>query len=155
MQIADGTKTVDQVRADTAERTTRTRALQSSPLRSGENAGTSQVTPERMKGAFADEGDSEETCWRRGLLYRADNAASEAAYEDWSGFSVDPVLIDAARRAAKAWTELARYLSVLRDAQSAEVSGGRQQLEIMPIVAADDDLDIPERLRREPKAAAS
>jgi hypothetical protein len=38
MAIADGTKTVEQVRADTAGRTAKTRALQSSPLRSGENA---------------------------------------------------------------------------------------------------------------------
>src|SRR5262245_9454755 len=38
MLIADGTKTPEQVRADTAERTAKTRALQSSPLRSGENA---------------------------------------------------------------------------------------------------------------------
>jgi len=38
MQIADGRKTIEQVRTDTAERTAKTRALQSSPLRSGENS---------------------------------------------------------------------------------------------------------------------
>src|SRR5262249_55567113 len=38
MQIADGRKTVEQVRTNTADRTAKTRALQSSPLRSGENA---------------------------------------------------------------------------------------------------------------------
>jgi bacterioferritin-associated ferredoxin len=37
MQIADGRKTVERVRSETAERTAKMRALQSSPLRSGEN----------------------------------------------------------------------------------------------------------------------
>src|SRR5262249_43993108 len=37
MAIAAGTKTVEQVRAETSERTAKTRALQSSPLRSGED----------------------------------------------------------------------------------------------------------------------
>jgi FtsZ-binding cell division protein ZapB len=49
MQIADGTKTVEQVRADTAERTAKTRALQSSPLRSGENADDPEVAAEARK----------------------------------------------------------------------------------------------------------
>jgi hypothetical protein len=46
MQIADGTKTLEGVRADTAERTAKTRALQSSPLRSGENAGEPEASVE-------------------------------------------------------------------------------------------------------------
>jgi hypothetical protein len=56
------------------------------------------------------EGDDEETCWRRGLLYRATNAADEAAYEDWTRFRVDAELVSAAERAATAWKETAAYL---------------------------------------------
>jgi hypothetical protein len=53
MQIADGRKTVEQVRTETAERTAKTRALQSSPLRSGENAGDPEASAEAMKAEFA------------------------------------------------------------------------------------------------------
>jgi hypothetical protein len=49
MFIADGTKTVEKVRADTAERTAKTRALQSSPLRSGENTGEPEAAADTMK----------------------------------------------------------------------------------------------------------
>jgi hypothetical protein len=73
-------------------------------------------TPEDVE----DEGDSEETCWRRGLLYRATNAAGEALYEDWSSFNVDQQLVDAANTAADSWVKLARYLRELRDAQIEE-----------------------------------
>jgi ParB-like chromosome segregation protein Spo0J len=64
-----------------------------------------------------DEGDSEETCWRRGLLYRATNAAGEALYEDWSQFTVDSELVAAAERAAEAWEKTAAYLRELRHAR--------------------------------------
>jgi hypothetical protein len=53
MRIADGTKTIEQVRADTTERTAKTRALQSSPLRSGENADDPETSAEIMKAKFA------------------------------------------------------------------------------------------------------
>jgi hypothetical protein len=154
MQIADGRKTAAEIATNTTERSQKHRAL--SPLRNGENAGDPEASAEAMKAAFADEGDSDEVCWRRGLLYRAENAAGEAAYEDWSGFIVDSVLVDAATRAAKAWTDVAGYLGRLRDAQSksAEVAVGCQQLEIAPIAAETDGLGIPEFLRRTPKAAA-
>jgi hypothetical protein len=57
--------------------------------------------------------DDEETCWRRGLLYRATNAAGDAAYEDWTKFKVDAELVSAAKRAARAWEETAAYLTRL------------------------------------------
>jgi hypothetical protein len=60
-----------------------------------------------------DGGDSEEVCWRRGLLYRATNAAGEAKYEDWSSFSVDRQLVDAAKTAAESWAKCALYLEGL------------------------------------------
>jgi hypothetical protein len=53
MQIADGRKTVERVRTETAERTAKTRALRSSPLRSGENAGDPEASAELMKAEFA------------------------------------------------------------------------------------------------------
>jgi hypothetical protein len=60
-----------------------------------------------------DGGDSEEVCWRRGLLYRATNAAGEAKYEDWSSFGVDQQLVDAAKTAAESWAKCALYLEEL------------------------------------------
>src|SRR6516162_11877494 len=57
MRIADGTKTVEQVRADTAERTAKTRALQSSPLRSGENADDPETSADAMRARFAETDD--------------------------------------------------------------------------------------------------
>jgi hypothetical protein len=146
MQIADGRKTVEQLRAEKAESVRQVEAREkASPLASGENADDPEASAEVMKAAFADEGDTDEVCWRRGLLYRAENAAGEAAYEDWSGFIVDSVLVDAATRAAKAWTDVAGYLGRLRDAQSksVEVAVGCQQLEIAPIAAETDGLASP------------
>lgn len=64
-----------------------------------------------------DGGDSDEVCWRRGLLYRATNAAGEAAYENWSQFRVDSELVATATRAAEAWNQLAAYLKELHDEQ--------------------------------------
>lgn len=56
------------------------------------------------------DGDSEETCWRRGLLYRADEALKGAAFEEWSRFKIDRQLVTMAQQAADAWNDLARYL---------------------------------------------
>ena len=50
MQIADGRKTVEGIRADTAERTAKTRALQSSPLRSGGGHPSSQRRRHAVRG---------------------------------------------------------------------------------------------------------
>jgi hypothetical protein len=63
-----------------------------------------------LEEAEEDEGDSEETCWRRGLLYRATNAAGEALYEDWSQFKVDGEILQAVEQAAAAWNKLFAYL---------------------------------------------
>jgi hypothetical protein len=65
-----------------------------------------------------DDGDSEEVCWRRGLLNRATEAAGGALYEDWSSYVVDDELVAKAEQAAVAWTSTAQYLRRLRDAQS-------------------------------------
>jgi hypothetical protein len=60
-----------------------------------------------------DDGDSPEVIWRRGLLYRAEEAAGSALYEDWSQFRVDSELVAAAERAAEAWGKTAAYLREL------------------------------------------
>ncbi len=80
------------------------------------------ASAEAMKAKFAelDDGDSDETCWRRGLLYRATNAAGEATFEDWSSFTVDSELVVAAERAAEAWRETAAYLRRLCDDNAKE-----------------------------------
>jgi uncharacterized protein with GYD domain len=64
-----------------------------------------------------DEGDSPEVIWRRGLLYRAEEAAGNALYEDWSQFTVDSEVVAAAERAAEAWEKTAAYLRELRHAR--------------------------------------
>lgn len=56
-----------------------------------------------------------ETVWRRGLLFRCQEAVADATYEDWSKFTVTQQLIDAARKAAEAWEELAEYLTSLKE----------------------------------------
>jgi hypothetical protein len=95
-------------------------ALRNAPVDIVEDSPTASADRMREKFAALDdetpfegiecEGDDEETCWRRGLLYRALNAAGEAAYEDWTKFKVDAELVSAAERAAMAWRETAAYL---------------------------------------------
>jgi hypothetical protein len=97
MQIADGRKTVESVRAEKAESMKRLRA---SPPRGGENADDPRASAEVMKAAFADEGDSEEVTWRRGLVHRARESAGHALYEDWSHFTVDAQVVTAVKHAA-------------------------------------------------------
>jgi ParB-like chromosome segregation protein Spo0J len=98
---------------------------------------TSEATPEDQE----DDGDSEETCWRRGLLYRATNAAGEALYEDWSPFTVDSELVAAAERAAEAWEKTAAYLRELRQARLRSAPGPT-------IDPPDDPFEIPPMLDR-------
>lgn len=57
--------------------------------------------------------ETEET-WRRGLIFRAQTATSDAAFEDWSKYSVDDELIEAVAKAARAWCDVERYLRELR-----------------------------------------
>jgi hypothetical protein len=91
MQIADGTKTVEQVRTETAERTAKTRALQSSPLRSGENAGDPEASAEAMKTKFAalDETEDKDApapmlAVDQNALEKNINALNEERDDDWS-----------------------------------------------------------------------
>jgi hypothetical protein len=51
-----------------------------------------------------------EARWRRGLLERAQSAEAYAAFGDWSQFTVDSELVNAATLAANAWKKLADYL---------------------------------------------
>jgi hypothetical protein len=53
IRIADGRTTVEEERADTAERTAKSRT--ELPLRSGENAGDPETSAEAMKAKFADD----------------------------------------------------------------------------------------------------
>src|SRR5262249_26498604 len=147
MRIADGRKTVEQVRADTAERTAKTRALQSSPLRSGENADDPESSAVAMKARFAadeagDDGDIESEIdpenIRSAFLLRADQAAQFAVY---SG-PVDDEIVRAAEEAARAWNKVAASIRLMVD----------------NALRAPEEYDpgpIPEFLRRAPKAAAS
>jgi hypothetical protein len=56
--------------------------------------------------------DGDEVVWRRGLLYRANEAVAGAAYEQsWAKtFKIDSEIMDAVMKAAKAWNELAAFV---------------------------------------------
>jgi predicted component of type VI protein secretion system len=54
--------------------------------------------------------ENDEAIWRRGLLERALKATALAQYDDWSRFTFDQELGDAAAQAADVWIELTNYL---------------------------------------------
>ena len=144
MRIADGRKTVEQVRADTAERTAKTRALQSSPLRSGENADDPETSADAMRARFAETDDDDPDLEpdhvraRPAFLLRAGAAQQGAFYHGL----VDDEVITAAEEAARAWNKLAASLRLTVDNALRAPEGY-------------DPGPILEFLRREPKAAAS
>jgi hypothetical protein len=90
-----------------------------------------------------DDGDSQEVIWRRGLLYRAEEAAGNARYEDWSQFTADSEVVAAAERAAEAWEKTAAYLRELRPAR----------LRLDTAEEAIDPFEIPPMLDRTKGAA--
>jgi hypothetical protein len=79
-----------------------------------------RVVPLNPAGALEEEfdnvpGDSPETIWRRGLLFRAEEARQGALFEDsWAKFTIDQEVVDAAAQAAAAWAELAAFLRRLK-----------------------------------------
>jgi hypothetical protein len=105
----------------------------------GGKIGTETVVAATMED---DDGDDDQTIWRRGLVYRAEQAVGRALFEDWSAFVVDDELVQLVEQAAAAWGETAAYLNRLRAEQR-------------PASKPDDGLDIPERLRRAPAGGAS
>ena len=155
MRIADGTKTVEQVRAESAERKAKERAKslrdvteKSVPLpslRSEDNAGDPETSAEGMKAKFAD-ADDDETPTPRELAIGANNlrniflmncaTAQEVAHYDGPA---DQRVLEAAEKAARAWNRVAASIR-------ARINTGAPP--------NDDGLDIPESLRRAPKAAA-
>ena len=144
MRIADGTKTVEQVRADTAERTAKTRALQSSPLRSGENADDPETSADAIRARFAETDDDDgpdlerdHVRARTAFLLRA-NAAQEDAFYDGA---VDNEVLAAAEEAARAWNKVAASIRLMVD-------------NALRTPEEYDPGPIPEFLRRAPKAAA-
>lgn len=60
-----------------------------------------------------EDGDSEQVIWRRGLMYRAQEAIDGAAFEDWSHLKVDLELVQQVKRAANSWNQLATYMENL------------------------------------------
>jgi hypothetical protein len=104
------------------------------------------VAADQKHEAAPDEpGDDEQTVWRRGLMYRAQSAIADAAYEDWSPFRVDQEIIDTVVNAAKAWADLGNYLQRLAgDALSTPA------IEPIQSVPADDYPDLPAVLQRAP-----
>jgi hypothetical protein len=68
-----------------------------------------------------DRGDDPQTVWRRRLLYRAQEAQANAAFDDWSEFEIDQQLLEAARRAADSWRDVAAYLEKLLQDRDATI----------------------------------
>jgi len=144
MRIADGRKTVEQVRADTAARTAKTRALQSSPLRSGENADDPETSADAMRAQSAETDDAgpdlepDHVRVRTAFLLRANAAQQDAFYDG----AVDNEVLAAAEQAARARNKVAASIRLMVD----------------NALRAPEEYDpgpIPEFLRRAPKAAAS
>jgi hypothetical protein len=90
-------------------------------LRAGQSAnGNKKPVRRRAANLIPDGEDSDEVCWRRGLLYRAKDSILNAQFEDWSHFQVDLELVDAAARASREWNKLAAYLRKLYEHQKEE-----------------------------------
>jgi len=69
--------------------------------------------------------DVPQTVWRRRLMYRAQEAQANAAFDDWSEFEIDQQLLEAARRAADSWRDVAAYLErLLQDRAATTQMGG-------------------------------
>jgi hypothetical protein len=130
MQIADGRKTVEGIRADTAERTAKTRALQSSPLRSGEKGGEA-VIPALNGDDMPSEAEAEESF-------------QETLY-DHACHLVDR-MDDETRQFFFAWLGK-KYHAEFEAASCGSAAHVTENV--------DDGLDIPDYLRREPKAPAA
>jgi hypothetical protein len=107
MLIADGRATNDEVKEQRRVRQRKAIAHKKPPSNDGGNTPTDTTTSLDQEEY---QGDDAQTVWRRGLIYRAQSAAADAAYEDWSNFEIDQEAIDMVLDAAKAWADLGKYL---------------------------------------------
>jgi len=115
LRIGDGTKTVEETRAKTTERSRRHRAI---PLRNGKKTSTTlvKVEPSTTNPAIDDQvwdsgppGPSNEhpaDARRRGFMWRASEAVRFARFDDLAGLKVDEEMRKAVKDAADAWAEL-------------------------------------------------
>ena len=115
LRIGDGTKTVEETRAKTTERSRRHRAI---PLRNGKRTSTTlvKVEPSTTNPAIDDQvwdsgppGPSNEhpaDARRRGFMWRASEAVRFARFDDLAGLKVDEEMRKAVKDVADAWAEL-------------------------------------------------
>ena len=161
IQIADGRKTVAELRLGTAARM---RKHRSRPSRDGQNkaaeraATTAKVGAEPKVRRPTDPFDNDEHAdsetpqdfWQCSLANMAGDAISLEAFwtrqhgEAWRSYPVPSHLVTLAEQAADAWRELARSLKA-------------RSVEAAPAAPAttDDYPDMPDFLRRTPKKAAA
>ena len=163
MQIADGRKTVEQVQANSANR--KAKAIQCSPLRSGESAPDSEEAADARKAHYAAL-EEQLPCLppeQRGpKLASIPDVVAEAvelvrymSCEQWQRFCY---LIDQIERLPVKGTPDGDAVIAAGRLQIEGVGTPEASAEAMKakFAALDDDgLDIPESLRRAPKAAAS
>jgi hypothetical protein len=126
LAIADGTKTVEQVRAGTAKRTADTKARLKLSASSGQNADEPEALAEAKKAKFVlanfvpdhedsfldDEGNfapvdpgADAACRIRGFLYLAQQSVFAAEAENFKGLACTKEMLQAAEDVIKAWTE--------------------------------------------------
>ena len=160
IQIADGRKTVAELRLGTAARM---RKHRSRPSRDGQNKAAERAATTAKVGAepkvqwptdpFDDEHADSKTpqdFWQCSLANMAGDAISLEAFwtrqhgEAWRSYPVPSHLVTLAEQAADAWRELARSLK----ARSAEAAPSAP-------ATTDDYPDMPDFLRRTPKKAAA
>jgi hypothetical protein len=119
MQIADGRKTAEDVRADSAERKARERSNLSVTSRrsTGEPEASAEVTLDASeREPFVDNPDEKELEKRRTQFLKEASAA--LAYGQAYDGPIDAHVINVARFVAKTWAKLARELKGRRDPRS-------------------------------------
>ena len=124
LAIADGRKTVEQVRAEAAKRVRKhdERKRETRPLANGRDAVTAlvKVEPANASPFQGEEWDSgppgaavehPADARRRGFMWRASEAVRFARFDDLAGLKVDEEMRGAVKDAADAWAELQAALA--------------------------------------------
>jgi hypothetical protein len=187
MRIADGTKTVEQVRAEGAERKAKERAKslrdvteKSDPLpspRSEDNAGDPELSAEAMKAQFASDEEKAVTCQEISMTPLEGTTSWQVQVTDESGKVWSNGVRLAGRDEAMCYMGHALHERCQRGPRKGRArlgntiifphrgchnfewhESGAESVAVKPLDAPplnDEGLDIPDWLRRAPKAAAS
>jgi hypothetical protein len=164
LQIADGKKTVAEVRANTAKRTAGSKARLKASASGGQRE-PDEAEPAAIEVERDEDGDDEmvyvppEDRWQHCLAHNARSAValtshwSENFGEDWRAFSVPSDLLALTQQATAAWVSLLAHLEQ-RAAPTAITADPVPTDKPRAAPAVEFDIgDIPEELRRTPAPA--